>query len=72
MAVERKRFSMYISMLWPEQNLMYEFYDESNSTNTINHLENLDICEAIMVGKELYCMGQCIISYKQNDKRIYK
>ena len=23
----RKRFSMYISMLWPEQNLMYEFYD---------------------------------------------
>lgn len=37
----RKRFSMYISMLWPEQNLMYEFYDRSNSTNTINHLENL-------------------------------
>ncbi|HET9807992.1 MAG TPA: transposase, partial [Nitrososphaeraceae archaeon] len=30
-----------ISMLWPEQNLMYEFYDRSNSTNTINHLENL-------------------------------
>ncbi len=37
----RKRFSMYISMLWPEQNLMYEFYDRSNSINTINHLENL-------------------------------
>ena len=37
----RKRFSMYISMLWPEQNLMYEFYDRLNSTNTINHLENL-------------------------------
>ena len=37
----RKRFSMYISMLWPEQNLMYEFYDRSNSTNTIHHLENL-------------------------------
>ena len=37
----RKRFSMYISMLWPEQNLLYEFYDRSNSTNTINHLENL-------------------------------
>ena len=37
----RKRFSMYISMLWSEQNLMYEFYDRSNSTNTINHLENL-------------------------------
>ena len=37
----RKKFSMYISMLWPEQNLLYEFYDRSNSTNTINHLENL-------------------------------
>lgn len=37
----RKRFSMYISMLWPEQNLLYDFYDRSNSTNTINHLENL-------------------------------
>ena len=37
----RKRFTMYISMLWPEQNLMYEFYDRSNSTNTINHLKNL-------------------------------
>ena len=37
----RKRFSMYISMMWPEQNLLYDFYDRSNSTNTINHLENL-------------------------------
>ena len=37
----RKRFSMYISMLWPEQNLLYDYYDRSNSTNTINHLENL-------------------------------
>ncbi len=37
----RKRFSMYISMLWPEQNLLYDFYDRSNSTNTIHHLENL-------------------------------
>lgn len=37
----RKRFSMYISMLWPEQNLLYDFYDRSNSTSTINHLENL-------------------------------
>ena len=37
----RKRFSMYISMLWPEQNLLYDFYDRSNSANTIHHLENL-------------------------------
>lgn len=37
----RKRFSMYISMLWPEQNLLYDFYYRSNSANTIHHLENL-------------------------------
>jgi transposase len=37
----RKRFSMYISMLWPEQNLLYDFYDRSNSINTIHHLEIL-------------------------------
>ena len=37
----RKRFSMYISMMWPEQNLLYDFYDRSNSINTIHHLENL-------------------------------
>jgi hypothetical protein len=39
----RKKFSMYISMLWSEQNLLYDFYDRSNSTNAINHLENLKI-----------------------------
>ena len=37
----RKKFSMYISMLWPDTKLMYDFYDAMNSTNTINHLENL-------------------------------
>ena len=37
----RKKFSMYISTLWPEQNLLYYFYDRSNSVNMINHLENL-------------------------------
>jgi len=37
----RKKFSMYISMLWSEQNLLYDFYDRSNSTNAIHHLENL-------------------------------
>jgi hypothetical protein len=30
-------------MLSPEQNLLYDFYEGSNSTNTINHLENLKI-----------------------------
>jgi DDE superfamily endonuclease len=37
----RKKFSTYISMLWPDQKLMYDFYDRMNSTNTIDHLENL-------------------------------
>lgn len=39
----RKRFSMYISMLWPDQKLMYDFYDRMNSINTINHLEKLKV-----------------------------
>jgi hypothetical protein len=37
----RKKFSVYISMLWPDMKLMYDFYEVMNSTNTINHLENL-------------------------------
>ena len=37
----RNKFSTYISMLWPDQNLMYDFYDVMNSNNTIDHLENL-------------------------------
>src|SRR6478735_11578920 len=40
----RKKFSAYISMVWPEEKLMtYDFYDEMNSINTIKHLENLKI-----------------------------
>jgi len=37
----RNKFSTYISMLWPDQKLLYDFYDEMNSINTIDHLENL-------------------------------
>jgi hypothetical protein len=37
----RNKFSAYISMLWPDHRLMYNFYDRMNSTNTINHLENI-------------------------------
>ena len=38
----RRKFSTYISMLWPEEKLMtYDFYDRMNSTSTIDHLENL-------------------------------
>ena len=31
------------AMALPKQNLLYDFYDTSNSTNAINHLENLKI-----------------------------
>jgi len=37
----RKKFSAYISMAWPDQKLMYDFYDVMNSDNTIDHLEKL-------------------------------
>ena len=37
----RKKFSVYISMLWPDKKLVYDFYDKMNSTNTIDHLEKL-------------------------------
>jgi hypothetical protein len=38
----RKKFSTYISMVWPEEKLMtYDFYDKMDSMNTIDHLENL-------------------------------
>jgi DDE superfamily endonuclease len=37
----RNRFSAYISMLWPDQKLMYYFYDRMNSKNTIDYLERI-------------------------------
>jgi transposase len=37
----RKKFSAYISMSWPNKKLMYDFCDNMNSTNTIDHLEKL-------------------------------
>ena len=38
----REKFSVYISMVWPDEKLMmYDFYNEMNSTNTIDHLDNL-------------------------------
>lgn len=37
----RKKFSAYISMVWPDQKLMYDFYDVMNSDNTIDHIEKL-------------------------------
>lgn len=40
----RKKFSAYISMVWPDEKLVtYDFYDKMDSMNTINHLENLKI-----------------------------
>jgi DDE superfamily endonuclease len=39
----RGKFSAYISMVWPDEKLMYNFYDEMNSISTIDHIENLKI-----------------------------
>ena len=40
----RMKFSVYISMVWPDEKLMaYDFYDKMNSTNTINHLEKFKV-----------------------------
>jgi hypothetical protein len=40
----RKKFSAYISMIWPDEKLVtYDFHDKMDSMNTINHLENLKI-----------------------------
>jgi len=40
----RNKFSAYISMVWPDEKLMtYDFYDEMDSTTTINHLDNLQL-----------------------------
>jgi len=38
----RMKFSAYISMVWPDEKLIYDFYDEMNSINTIKHLESQD------------------------------
>jgi hypothetical protein len=40
-------------MLWPDAKLMYDFYDVMNSTNTINHLENLRKCVMKITWKRL-------------------
>ena len=40
----RRKFSAaYISMVWPDEKLIYDFYDEMDSTTTINHLDNLQL-----------------------------
>ena len=39
----RKKFSAYISMMWPDEKLIYNFYDKMNYHSTINHLENLQV-----------------------------
>ena len=42
---KKEVFSAYISMLWPDTKLMYDFYKVMNSTNKhVNHLENLRKC----------------------------
>jgi transposase len=49
----RKKFSVYISALWPDQILIYDFYDKMNSTNTIDLLENIKTCIAKNCWKRL-------------------
>ena len=40
----RNKFSAaYISMVWPDEKLIYDFYDEMDSINTIDHLDNLQL-----------------------------
>ena len=40
----RKKFSAYISMIWPDEKLVtYDFHDKMDSMNTIDHLENLKL-----------------------------
>ncbi|HET7284468.1 MAG TPA: transposase [Nitrososphaeraceae archaeon] len=39
----RRKFSAYISMVWPDEKLIYDFYDEMDSATTINHLDNLQL-----------------------------
>jgi hypothetical protein len=48
----RKKFSAHISMVWAEEKLMaYDFYDEMNSTSTIDHLEEQKTAVSENLGK---------------------
>lgn len=72
----RKKFSVYISMLWPDMKLMYDFYDIMNSTNTIDHLKNLQIQMIKSGWKRLiliwdnasYHMSQIVLNYTKEQK----
>jgi hypothetical protein len=72
----RKKFSVYISMLWPDMKLMYDFYEAMNSTNTIDHLKNLQIQMMKSGWKRLiliwdnasYHMSQIVLNYTKEQK----
>ena len=70
----RKNFSAYISMVWPEEKLMYNFYDEMNSINTMDHLENLKsyAAQKWLVEKTDTDMGQCFIPFEHDITKIYQ
>ncbi|MGA9845450.1 MAG: transposase [Nitrososphaeraceae archaeon] len=60
----RNKFSAYISMLWPDKKLMYDFYNEMNSTNTIDHLDKLrKYVMNIKMEKIDTHLGSCFIPY---------
>ncbi len=59
-------------MLSPEQNLLYDSYEGSNSTNTINHLENLNIHVKQNSWKRIVLVWDNASYHKQNYERICK
>jgi hypothetical protein len=74
----RKKFSAYISMIWPEEELItYDFYDEMNSTNTIYHLDGLKsytmkngLCKRLILiwDNASYHVSQTVLNYLNTQK----
>jgi len=74
----RKKFSAYISMIWPEEELItYDFYDEMNSTNTIDHLDGLKsytmkngLCKRLILiwDNASYHVSQTVLNYLNIQK----
>ena len=54
----RKKFSAYISMLWPDMRLMYDFYDVMNYTKHYKPSgESEEICDEDYMEKTDTDMG---------------
>ena len=48
----RKKFSAYISMLWPDMKLMYDFYDDELYKHYKPSGESQEICHEQLHGKD--------------------